>query len=162
MVDIKIRELKKQDIDTLAEINITSFPWTSFKLTHKAASKFLQDRLDKQMVYVAVKDNQVIGFIAMKRDFLFGNYIRRIVIREDMRSKGIGSQLVNHIEELTFGNNIPNLYLICTTTNAKAIAFYIKNGFKIIGEITNFVDEGLDEYILRKTVGTINEFKLYD
>ncbi len=162
MVDIKIRELQKEDIDTLAEINITTFPWTSFKLTHKAAAKFLQDRLDKQMVYVAVKDDQVIGFIAMKRDFLFGNYIRRIVIREDLRSKGIGSQLVKYVEELTFGNNIPNLYLICTTTNTKAIAFYIKNGFKIIGEITNFVDEGLDEYILRKTIGTINEFKLYD
>ena len=79
-----------------------------------------------------------------------------------MRSKGIGSQLIKYIEELTFGKGIPNLYLICTTTNAKAIAFYIKNGFKIIGEITDFVDTGLDEYILRKSVGTINEYKLYD
>lgn len=162
MGDIKIRELQKKDIDALAEITISTFPWTESKLSKNAAAKFLEERLDKQMVYVTVHDDQVLGFIAIKRDFLFGNYIRRIVIREDMRSKGIGSQLVKYIEELTFGNNIPNLYLLCTTTNDRAIAFYLKNGFKVIGEVTNFVDEGLDEYILRKTVGTINEFKLYD
>ncbi|NPD90636.1 MAG: GNAT family N-acetyltransferase [Asgard group archaeon] len=62
---------------------------------------------DKE-VYVVIRDKDVIVFIAIKKDILFANYIRRLVVRKDMHSKGIGTKLVKFIEELTYKSRLPN------------------------------------------------------
>ena len=162
ITDLRIRELEERDIETCAEINISTFPWTVFGLTIEGAMKFQYDRLGKDLVFVAELEKEVVGFIAIKKDILFANYIRRIVLREDVRSKGIGSKLIKFIEEKTVKDNLPNVFLLCSTTNEKAIKFYQKNGYKKIGKVENFVDKGLHEYIFWKSFGTINEFNAYD
>ncbi len=162
MNEIKIRPLKENDIDTCAEINITTFPWTVFKLTKEGAKKFLNDRLGKNLVFVAEQEKKVVGFIAIKRNIMFANYIRRIVLQEERRSKGIGSKLLKYVEEKTIAEKLPNVFLLCSTTNEKAIKFYEKNGYKKIGTVENFVDEGLHEYLFWKSFGTINSFNIYD
>ncbi|NHJ84877.1 MAG: GNAT family N-acetyltransferase [Asgard group archaeon] len=133
-----------------------------FKLTKEQASKFLRDRLNKKMVFIALYMNEVVGFIAMKDDFLWGNYIRRIVVREDLRGNNIGSQLMRYVENITFSNNLPNVYLICSVTNTDAVRFYQKEGYEIIGEVKDFIDVGLHEYIFRKTIGPVKKFTKYD
>ena len=163
MTEITIRELEERDIEACAEINISTFPWTAFGLKKEGAMKFQYDRLGKDLVFVAEnKEGEVLGFIAIKKDILFANYIRRIVLREDTRGKGIGSKLIKFIEEKTVKSKLPNVFLLCSTTNEKAIAFYEKNGYKKIGKVEDFVDKGMHEYIFWKSFGTINEFEAYD
>ena len=161
MTEIKIRELKEEDIVECAEMTITTFPWTAFGLKKEGAKKFFYDRLDKKLVYVATKKEEVLGFITIKRNILYANYIRRIVVREDVRSKGIGAKLVEYIEEMTYSSRLPNVFLVTTTANEGAVKFYKNNGYKIIGTIPDFVEEGLDEYIFWKTKGPVNKFKIY-
>ena len=162
MTAISIRALLETDISKLAEINVTTYPWTEFKLSKENACKFLQERLNREVVFVATTDDEPIGFIAIRRDFLFGNYVRRIVIHKDFRSKGIGSQLLKYVEELTLASKLPNVFLLCSVGNARAIEFYKKNGYTIVGEIKDFIDTGLHEYLFRKSFGTVNDFEIYD
>ncbi len=162
MVEVEIRELREENIDACAEMTISSFPWTAFGLKKEGAKKFLYDRLGKELVYVAILNGEVVGFITIKRDIMYANYIRRIVVREDMRSKGIGAQLLTFVEEMTLSSGLPNVFLLTTTTNDKAIKFYEKNGYQKIGRVPNFIEEGMDEYIFWKTKGPVNKFKIYD
>lgn len=162
MVEIKIRELKEEDIEPCVEMTINSYPWTAFGLKAEGARKFFYDRLNKNRVFVAELKNDVVGFIAIKRDILFANYIRRIVVREDMRGKKIGEKLMKFIEDLTVEEGLPNTFLLTSTDNDKAVAFYKRLGYEIIGRIPNFVGKGMDEFILWKSKGTINEFNAYD
>ncbi|NHJ49385.1 MAG: GNAT family N-acetyltransferase [Asgard group archaeon] len=164
MVDITIRKMIKEDIDPCVKMTITSFPWTTFGLKYKSAEKFFLDRLesDNKEVYVAIFNQEVVGFIAIKKDILFANYIRRIVVREDIRSKGIGAMLMKFIEELTLESGLPNVFLITTTVNKKAVEFYEKNGYKIIGTLPDFIKLGIDEYIFWKTKGPVDSFNVYD
>lgn len=161
MTEVKIRELKGEDIEDCAEMTVTTFPWTAFGLKKEGARKFFCDRLGKKLVYVATQEEEVCGFITIKRNILYANYIRRIVVREKSRSKGIGGYLVEFIEEMTFSSGLPNVFLVTTTVNEGAVKFYKKNSYKIIGTISDFVEEGLDEYIFWKTKGPVNKFKIY-
>jgi len=63
---------------------------------------------------------------------------------------------------MTYSSGLPNVFLVTTTLNEGAVKFYQKIGYKIIGTIPDFVEEGLDEYILWKTKGPVNKFKIYD
>ena len=162
MTDLEIRELQEKDIDKCAEITVNSYPWTIYGLKKEKAMQFLSDRLNKEMVYVAQLNNEVVGFIAIKRDIMFANYIRRLVVKEDMRGKGVGAQLIKFIENQTLERNLPNVFLLCAITNENAIKFYERNGYKKIGVIENFVGEGLHEYLFWKSFGTISDFHAYD
>jgi ribosomal protein S18 acetylase RimI-like enzyme len=162
MTEIEIRELKEEDIEECAKMTVSSFPWTAFGLKIEGAKKFFYDRLGKELVYVATQKEEVLGFITIKRNILYANYIRRIVVREDVRSKGIGAKLVAFIEDMTYSSGLPNVFLVTTTVNEGAVKFYQKNGYKIIGTIPDFVEEGLNEYIFWKTKGPVNKFKIYD
>lgn len=162
MTDIKIRELEEENIEACAEMTVTTFPWTSFGLKKEGARKFFYDRLGKELVFVATQKREVLGFIAIKRNILYANYIRRIVVKEDARNKGIGAKLVEFIEEMTYSSGLPNVFLVTTTVNEQAVKFYQKIGYKIIGTIPDFVEKGLDEYIFWKTKGPVNKFKIYD
>ncbi len=159
---ITIRELEEKDIPSCVEMTITSFPWTAYGLTAGQATKFFLERLSKQLVFVAENEGEVVGFVALKKNVLFANYIRRLVVSEKHRSLGIGSKLLTFVEELTLKeDHLPNVFLLTSTQNLRAITFYLRNNYQIIGKIKDFVDTGLDEYILWKSFGTINGLGKY-
>ena len=161
-LSLTIRELEEEDIPSCVKMTVSSFPWTTYGLTAEQATTFFLERLAKQLVFVAEIKGEVVGFVALKRNVLFANYVRRLVVNEKHRSQGIGAKLLAFVEELTKKEDeLPNVFLLSSTKNVQAISFYLKNGYQIIGKIPNFVDTGLDEYILWKSFGTINGFGKY-
>jgi len=160
---IKIRELKERDIPACVKMTITSYPWTAYGLTAEQARQFFLERIEKRLVFVVESDEgEIVGFVALKRNVLFANYIRRLVVREDARSSGIGAQLLAFVEKLTRQeDHLPNVFLLTSTTNVRAVSFYLKNNYQIVGKIPDFVEKGMDEYILWKSFGTINSFGNY-
>ena len=71
MTEVIIRDLIESDIEECIEMLIVSYPWTAFGLTRDKAMPFFKERLDKELIYVAVYEGKVAGFIAIKRDILF-------------------------------------------------------------------------------------------
>jgi ribosomal-protein-alanine N-acetyltransferase len=68
------------------------------------------------------------------------------------RQKGIGGQLLRHIEELVF-KRTNNLFACVSDFNEPARAFYQKHGYQEIGPMPNFLIPGSAEMLLRKTAG---------
>jgi ribosomal protein S18 acetylase RimI-like enzyme len=79
-------------------------------------------------------------------------YIQTICIREDFRGRGFGTKLLEFCEEriLKFS---PNVFICVSSFNKGAIKLYHEFGFKLVGELDNFIKEGFTELLLRKTAG---------
>jgi len=53
----------------------------------------------------------------------------------------------------------PNIFICVSSFNKGAIKLYDDFGFKLVGELNDFVKVGFTELLLRKTFGPIAGFK---
>ena len=83
-------------------------------------------------VYENDTDNTIAAFIGLTE-----NYIEGIFVREDLRSQGIGKQLLDHVKVIK-----PALSLNVYQQNVGAIRFYKREGFSIRSET---IDENTNE-----------------
>jgi [ribosomal protein S18]-alanine N-acetyltransferase len=102
--------------------------------------------------YVMRTQNDIAGFVIIQTGGTFSGYIQTICISEKYRGHGLGRKLLKFSEEriLKFS---PNVFICVSSFNKGAIKLYHDFGFKLIGQMDNFVREGLHELLLRKTVG---------
>ncbi len=71
--------------------------------------------------------------------------MRQVAIREDLQSKGIGSQLMDFCEEVARGKGYAS---ITCHARESAVPFYLKNGYVVEGE--PFVEVGIPHRKMRK------------
>jgi len=90
---------------------------------HKAADFLAYAPYEE--VYVAVREGVVLGILALYRpdSFVHSLYV-------DDRGRGIGKALLDHVETLVDGP----LSLKVQTANARAQAFYAREGFRVVEE----------------------------
>jgi ribosomal-protein-alanine N-acetyltransferase len=105
-------------------------------------------------IYVLKIDNEIAGFVILQLSGTFKGYIQTICISEKHRGKGIGKKLLCFCEERVFKIS-PNLFICVSSFNKRAIKLYYDFGFKLVGELDNFVKQGFTELLLRKTIGPI-------
>ena len=65
---------------------------------------------------------------------------------------GLGKILLRYCDERVHKFS-PNLFICVSSFNSGAIKLYYEFGFKIVGELDDFVKEGFTELLLRKTIG---------
>jgi [ribosomal protein S18]-alanine N-acetyltransferase len=102
--------------------------------------------------HVIEVENIIAGFIILQTTGTFSGYIQTICVDEAFRGRGLGKKLLLYGEEKTFKYS-PNLFICVSSFNRGAIKLYYDFGFKLIGELENFVKPGFTELLLRKTVG---------
>ena len=56
----------------------------------------------------------------------------------------------------------PNIFICVSSFNNAAIRLYKEFGFKLIGELDNFVKDGFTELLFRKTVGPMMGYDFDD
>lgn len=78
----------------------------------------------KADVYVYIDDDKLIGFIG-----IMDTYIAGIFVDKKVRSKGVGKQLLDYAKEIHH-----ELTLHAYRQNERAVAFYEREGFKVINE----------------------------
>ena len=125
-------------------------PWITLGMNYDQCLKAFEG--DCKEVYIVSYENDIVGFVILQVCGTFSGYIQTICMREDNRGKGFGTMLLEFCEEriLKFS---PNVFICVSSFNKDAIRLYYKFGFKLVGELDNFVKEGFTELLLRKTVG---------
>jgi len=103
-------------------------------------------------IHVIEAENVVAGFIILQTTGTFSGYIQTICVDEAFRGRGFGKKLLKYSEERTFKYS-PNLFICVSSFNKGAMKLYYEFGFKLVGELENFVKPGFTELLLRKTVG---------
>ena len=149
------RVLKVSDLTFCAELMLQSDPWKTYCFTFKQCFGVLQG--DKKEVYIALYENQKIGFVALHFQGLLRGYIQTLCIKPEFTSQGIGTFLLEFCERKIL-KKFPNVFLCVSSFNLQAQKLYYKLGYKKIGELKYHVVQGYDEFILQKHTSSLTDF----
>lgn len=139
-----------------AEMMATSDPWVFFDRTFEQCL----DRVNNPMgeVWVARENGIARGFIILVLQGAFVGYIQVVCVAADARGSGVGSRLVGFAEERIF-RQFPNVFLCVSSINPRARQLYERLGYTLVGELDDYIVRGHSEFLMRKSVGPLAEFR---
>jgi ribosomal protein S18 acetylase RimI-like enzyme len=135
---------------TCAEMMQGTDPWITLGLDYAHCLKAFEG-YSKEII-LAEYENQIAGFAILQTSGTFNGYIQTLCIDEKYRGKGMGRKLLQYCESRILEYS-PNVFICVSSFNKGAIKLYFDFGFTLVGELENFVKDGYNELLLRKTVG---------
>ena len=131
---LQIRAATADDAGSISAILIEAFSelresYTAeaFKAVTPAEDEIVR-RLDEGPIWVAEKDGEILGTVSAvpEPEWL---YIRSMAVRPNVQGLGVGSRLLNAVEEYATENGFDRLFLYTTYFSPRAIKVYEKRGF---------------------------------
>ena len=132
-----IRNYKDEDlnrVNNLLESLNYQLSSDSFNNTFLKVLVYVDKDIDGVLVYTHIYDRLEIEYI---------------VVSDNHKRLGIGTKLIKYVLE---SNSVKNITLEVNKNNVVAIAFYKKNGFKIVATRKNYYN-GEDAYLMIKEIG---------
>jgi ribosomal-protein-alanine N-acetyltransferase len=146
-----------KSISTCALMMSGSDPWITLDMDYHHCLKAFEGICKE--IYVVEVENEIAGFVILQICGSFKGYIQTICISEPFRGKGIGKKLLLFCEERILKIS-PNIFICVSSFNKGAIKLYYEFGFKLVGELDNFVKEGFTELLLRKSFGQTVDYPI--
>jgi ribosomal-protein-alanine N-acetyltransferase len=131
-------------------------PWITLEIPYDSCLTAFEGPYKE--VYVLKQNAQMTGFVILQVCGTFNGYIQTICIKEALRGKGLGKKLLHFCEERIHKTS-PNIFICVSAFNEGAIKLYYEFGFTLVGTLRNFVKDGFDELLLRKTIGPRQGYK---
>ncbi len=154
---MKIRKLSNQDeVKECARIIAESEPWITLQRNYDIAIKMLND--PSREIYIGYEKDEIVGFIILIMHGALVGYIQTAGVMPEWRNKGIGTKLFEFAEERIFKIS-PNVFMCVSSFNKKAQRLYKRLGYEVIGELKDYIVPGHSEILLRKTKGSITEYR---
>lgn len=125
-------------------------PWITLEMKYEQC--LLAFEGEYKEIYIIEYENIIAGFVILQTAGTFSGYIQTICTDDGYRGKGLGKILLKYCEKRVLKFS-PNLFICVSSFNKGAIKLYYEFGFKLVGELDNFVKEGFTELLLRKTFG---------
>lgn len=141
------------DAQTCARLMASSEPWLTLGRTYESSLRIVQD--PTREVYVARDDGGLAGFVILCMTGAFVGYIQTVCVHPDRRGQGLGSHLVEFAEERIFKES-PNVFMCVSSFNREAWRLYERLGYRVVGELTDYIVQGYSEILLRKSVGPLS------
>jgi ribosomal protein S18 acetylase RimI-like enzyme len=143
------------DAQACARIMAASEPWITLGRSYEASLGIIQD--PNREVYVARDQTGLAGFLILCMTGAFVGYIQTICIAPGRRGQGLGSRLVEFAEQRILQVS-PNVFMCVSSFNLEARLLYQRLGYKVVGELTDYIVRGHSEFLLRKTLGPLTGF----
>lgn len=143
------------DREACARMMCSSDPWVTLGRTFERCLTAVSD--PARELYVARSGDEVTGFILLTMKGQFPGYITSVCVAESARGSGLGTQLVAFAERRIHRES-PNVFLCVSSFNPGARRLYERLGFAFVGTLKDFLVEGHDELLFRKTIGPWSTF----
>lgn len=140
----------EEDKKTCAQMMVRTDPWITLQMDYAQCLKAFEGH-SKEFI-VTKFENCIVGFAIVQTSGTFNGYIQTLCISEKYRGKGIGKKLLQYCENRILEYS-PNVFICVSSFNKGAIKLYYEFGFRLVGELENFVKDGFTELLLRKTAG---------
>jgi ribosomal protein S18 acetylase RimI-like enzyme len=148
-----IRPLDKdKEAEVCAKLMASSEPWKTLKRGYRKSLEIIKDPLRE--VYLAFIEGEITGFIILVMRGAFTGYVQSIYVSPKHRGKGIGTHLMDYAEKRIFSET-KNVFICVSDFNESAMRLYLKRGYKVIGNIPDYIIAGSSEILLRKTIGPL-------
>ena len=151
-----IRFMRAEDRPAAIEILAQADPWQRLGYTSDDWDRIFAPVPQNRDTYIIEADARVAGIAILRQKFLIGDYLELLGIAEWAKGRGLGSQLLSHIESLVFART-KNLFACVSEFNQPARQFYARKGYREIGPIPDLLIAGATEILLRKTIGPARE-----
>lgn len=138
---ISLREVGNRDLELLQKISRETFQESfSDQNTEENMRHYLENSLSLEKLteefnnpdsafYIPYLNGEYVGYL--KLNFENDNVeIERIYVYKPFHGKGIGQQLLDKALDIAREKNVSQIWLGVWEHNARAIAFYTKNGFE--------------------------------
>lgn len=134
---VKVSNPTDEDMGTVATLRASSDPWKSRGETQEESLQALTQL--RPFLHVAKLQNQVIGYITVERDGPVPGaaYMRNIVVRPDLRKRGLGMVLLNHSIQVARDMYRKTIALRVDPANGPAVSFYRKAGFTTVATVVS-------------------------
>jgi ribosomal protein S18 acetylase RimI-like enzyme len=113
------------------------------------------EHVEEPRAFAATYRGEQIGWIQLGYE-KWNNRMRvwELLIKKEHRQKGIGTQLMQHAIKLAKERDARMLVLETQSCNAKAIQFYLKQGYELIGfDTTAYSNEDIEKNEVRLELG---------
>ena len=148
MKDIDIHLAADQEKDLAAHLLASSEPWITLHITEEQCKKNCHD--PEFRLYIAYKNEKPAGIILLDPKGVAGSpYIKSIAAFPEFRGQGIGTILLCFAEDL-FRSESRHLFICVSSFNHLARKLYEKQGFKVIGELQDYIIDGASEILMHK------------
>ena len=116
----------------------------------------LENQLKNNIVFLLAKEeNDFIGFASYELNFQNSNKtkIHKLYVLPTIQGKGVGKNLILHIQEIAKKNNNSALILNVNKYN-KAKDFYLHNQFEIADSLVVDIGNGyvMDDFVMEKKI----------
>ena len=138
-----------------AHMMTESEPWLTLGRSYADSLRIVQD--PTREVYVARDAEGLAGFLILCMTGAFVGYIQTICIHPARRGRGLGTSLVEFAERRILEES-PNVFMCVSSFNRDARRLYERLGYRVVGELTDYIVPGHSEILLRKTVGPLTTF----
>ncbi|TYT62461.1 GNAT family N-acetyltransferase [Natrialba swarupiae] len=101
---------------------------------------FFTDAYRRSKVHCYVREGELIGFAAVRRD----GYVLFLAVNRECRGQGIGKRLIARVAD-----DHDTITCHARTSNENALQFYEHLGFEIKRRIDNYYEDGGDAYYLK-------------
>jgi GNAT superfamily N-acetyltransferase len=132
--DIVIREFTFADADKVSALIrntllISNGPDYDYKVIRNLDATFMPDKLKalslRREIFVYERDGQICGTISLENNTIFSFFVA-----PDKQKEGVGTQLLDFVEDLALQRGTRRLYMAASAT---AVSFYRKRGYEITG-----------------------------
>ncbi|MGL6174034.1 MAG: GNAT family N-acetyltransferase [Cellulosilyticaceae bacterium] len=138
---ITLQNISKEALGEITELFIKEFnkaPWND-KWTYDRAYNRLKDLYEhpRFIGIVCIFNKKVVGVVMGYLEYWYEGYhynLKEIFIDTEIQGQGIGSQLLNSLEDKLLDQDVTRIELF-TLEDQKTIGFYTKNQFTRIEEL---------------------------
>lgn len=158
--DIEIKLTRENELfQQCAAMMAVSEPWLTLDMDYSYCLKAFDGTCKE--VYVTMDESRIAGFVILQVCGSFKGYIQTLFVNNEWRGKGIGKKILQFCEQRVLQIS-PNLFICVSSFNERAIKLYKEFGFEHVGMLRNFVKEGFDELLMRKTFGPVAGYTAHD
>ena len=144
-MDCMIREARRSDLRDIYLIELKSFP---YPYSLEAFTGLLI--LFPKLFLVAVCEGRIAGYIMGSITDSGEGHIMSIAVHPQYRGGGVGTALLEAIEEVYRSLGVKRVFLEVSTTNREAMGLYKKFNYRLQGTKSNYYPDGSDAYVMAK------------
>jgi|YelNatPaOPRAMG01_1025707.scaffolds.fasta_scaffold29624_2 ribosomal-protein-alanine N-acetyltransferase len=144
---MRIRDFQLSDLPTLSKIDQSCFP-PGVCYSQEELAEFIAHRSSR--TWVAEIDGSIVGFVVASREPSGVAHIITIDVLEEQRRHGIGTALMNRVEEWAREARVRLIYLETAEDNRAAHRFYEARGYRKVEKIEHYYNNGEAAWVMVK------------
>ena len=153
MGGVAIRRLEtREEAEACARMMAGTEPWITLRRDYDACLRVVLDETRER--YVAYRGEALAGLLILNVNGAFVGYIQTVCAAKEFRGTGVGTALVAFAEGRIF-RDYKNAFICVSDFNHGARRLYERLGYRLVGELVDYVVAGHSELLLRKTRGPL-------